>query len=428
MIDRWIRQARGLPRGPKTVLGAFLCLMIGTALLLIGSRLIDTSQPHLWGPLNDQIAYTNTARSLVTTGRLESYTILPSTLWQKKTSDFLYMPGHPVTIAASYKLFGVGAFQSILPSLISYLVAMLSVYLIGARYYSPGCGLLAAILFALFPPILFLSFTAMAELTFLAAFTAAICAWIYLPQQLKPWLGPLCVAVPFLFRETAAFAAPALGVYLWLEKPRKLWRAVTFVALSAVLLVVIYRADFSANRPSLLQANIFGDRHTVYDDAQAQQAIAHPGFQDWLRVIPKRSLQNIESLFYNRDFSPWAVGENYIVIGTMIIVGLIALIHKDKLALSFSALNVIALTAAVLLVNVSGYRGVRYLMFTYALNVIVIAPPALRLASDFHKHLRTAGVAVASAAVSIFTLEIVRTLYNHLEFSPPGCWENWDAP
>src|SRR5689334_19543332 len=106
MIERWIRFARGLPRGRKTLLGAVVCLALGTTFLLVGSRLIDTSQPHLWGPLNDQIAYTNTARSLLTTGRLQSYTILPSTLWQKKTSDFLYMPGHPVMIAASYKLFG----------------------------------------------------------------------------------------------------------------------------------------------------------------------------------------------------------------------------------------------------------------------------------------------------------------------------------
>src|SRR5207237_1070399 len=149
MIDRWIRQAGEMPTGRQTLLGVVLCLAMGTAFLLSASRLIDTSQPHLWGPLNDQIAYTNTARSLVTTGKLESYSILPSTLWQKKTGDFLYMPGHPVMIAASYKLFGVGAFQSILPSLVSYLIAMLSVYLIGARSYSPGCGLVAGVLFAL---------------------------------------------------------------------------------------------------------------------------------------------------------------------------------------------------------------------------------------------------------------------------------------
>jgi 4-amino-4-deoxy-L-arabinose transferase-like glycosyltransferase len=113
---------------------------------------VDTNEPHLWGPLNDQIAYTNTARSLLTKGTLESNTVLPSTLWQKTTRDFLYMPGHPVTIAVCYKLFGVGAFQSIIPSLLSYLIAMLAIYLIGARIYSPS-AYQASVLFALFPPV-----------------------------------------------------------------------------------------------------------------------------------------------------------------------------------------------------------------------------------------------------------------------------------
>lgn len=348
-------------------------------------------------------------------GKLQSYSILPSTLWQQKTSDFLYMPGHPLMIAASYRLFGVGAFQSILPSLVSYLVAILCIYLIGARCYSPHSGVTAAILFALFPPILFLAFTAMSELTLLAAFTAAICLWIYLPPPLKPWLGPCCVALSFLFRETSAFVIPALGLYLWFENPRKLWRPIAVVGLSLILLTVLYRADFSANRPSLLSANTFGDWHAIYDDAEAQQAASNVTVRDWIKVIPVRALKNIGTLIYNRDFAPWAVGGNYVVTASMILVGLIALLYKDKWAYSLSALNLVTLTAAVSLVNISGYRAVRYLMFTYALNIVVIAPHLIRPRPHLRKRLRTVAVGAVAAGVSISTLEPVRSVYKYLE-------------
>src|SRR5437867_2067796 len=149
----WLNSLRALPAAQKMVLGAAVCLLTGLAILAAGSCLIDTKEPHLWGPLNDQIGYINSARSLLATGTLQSNTILPSTLWQKTTKDVLYMPGHPAAIALSYRLFGIGAFQSIIPSLASYLIAMLAIYFIGARFYSPIAGLVASFLFALFPPI-----------------------------------------------------------------------------------------------------------------------------------------------------------------------------------------------------------------------------------------------------------------------------------
>src|ERR1700720_718051 len=108
----WLSKVRALPCGRKTALGAVLCLLLGMMILAGGSSFVDTSEPHLSGSLNDQIAYINVARSLQAKGALQSYTILPSTLWQKTTNDLLYMPGHPAAIALSYSLFGIGAFQS----------------------------------------------------------------------------------------------------------------------------------------------------------------------------------------------------------------------------------------------------------------------------------------------------------------------------
>src|SRR5258707_12839709 len=100
----WLSHISALPAGRKRALGAAGRLLLGIAFLLIGSRIIDTRQPHLYGALNDQIAYLNVARNLLEKGTLHSNTVLPSTLWQKTTNDVLYMPGHPMTVPLSYKL------------------------------------------------------------------------------------------------------------------------------------------------------------------------------------------------------------------------------------------------------------------------------------------------------------------------------------
>lgn len=413
-IQNWLTSARTLWSSRKVLVGAGICLLLGTTILLLGSCLVDTSEPHLWGPLNDQIAYTNVARSLVENGRLQSNTVFPSALWQNTTNDVLYMPGHPMAIAVSYRLFGVGPFQSILPSLVSYLIAMLAIYLIGARFYSPGAGLVASLLFALFPPALFFAYTAMLELTFVATFTAAVCACLYLPHRLRPWLGPLCLAVPFLFRETSAAVVIPLGFYFWLERRDRLpWRSIVFVALSLVLITALYRSDFSAGRPSLLKANIFGDWHAVYDDAVAQQAASNPSWQDWVRMLPPRTFRNVKFLFLNPDSAPFASEGNYLLMVVMALVGFAAIWRRDKLAWSFSALNVIAGIALVTLFSVPGYRAIRYFLFAYALNVIVIAPLLVKAASraGARRLMIVATASAGAAALSLSTLGVVRNIY-----------------
>jgi hypothetical protein len=399
----------------KKMLAAVVCLLLGLAILVAGSWFIDTNELHLYGILNDQIGYITVARNLVTKGTLQSNTIVPSTLWQRATNDLLYMPGHPAAIALSYRLFGIGAFQSIIPSLVSYLVAMLAIFLIGTRCYSSMVGLVASLLFALFPPVLFFAYTAMAELTFLAAFTAAVCACLYLPDRFRPWLGPFCLAVPFLFRETAALVAPALGFYFWLDgRSKPAWRTFVFVVLSVVLLGALFRSDFSAGRPSLLTAHIFGDLNAVYYDALAQQAVSHPRWQDWVRVLPARATRNLKFLFFASEAAPWEGGSNYVLIAAIAFVGLIAVLRADKLAYSFSAFSIIAGTALVVLYAVSDFRGMRYLLFTYALNVVVIASLLVRIGSKVCAR-RLPLVVAASASVvamAVLSLGVVRGMSN----------------
>lgn len=363
-----------MPTERRKVLTPVVCLLSGVVILFAAWWLVDTRAIHLYGVLNDQVAYINAGRSLATRGTLESNSIFPSTLWQKKNRTFLHMPGHPFSLAASFALFGFGPFQSIIPSLISYLIAMLAIYLIGARLYSRTVGLIAGLMFALFPPILFFAYTAMAELTTLAVFTVAVCVCLYLPPRLQPWLGPVLCAVPFLFRETTAFIVPALGLYFWLDRRDKLaWRSLVFVAISVVLLGAIYRADFSSQRPSLWHASLLAKGDVIYTDAVAQQHLSKTSWRETLRVLPKRVVINARAIFDTSGDAPFEDLGRYILIATMVFVALIAFLFGDKLAISLSAFNLIAVVAQSTLYKFAGFVGLRCLLFTYALGVVVIA-------------------------------------------------------
>jgi hypothetical protein len=404
---------RALSLSRQKLWGAIISLFSGIVLLLITSCFINTREPHLYGALNDQIAYINVARNLVATGTVKSDTILPSTLWQRASRDVLYMPGHPLTIALSYKLFGFGAFQSILPSLLAYLVTMLAIYFIGSKIYEPLVGLAASFLFALFPPMLFFAFTAMSEITLAAAFTVGICVCLYLPPRLRPWLGPLCLALPFLFRETASYAVIPLALYFWLDKRDKSWRAVLFVILAVVLLAILFRLDFSAGRPFLLKANIFGDWHAVYDDAVGQQAASAVTWRHWVSVLPGRTLHNVLALCVNPDFAPFAGAANYLMLTAIAFVAVAALFRGDRLAQAVTLLNIIAVLSLVILFSVSGYRGMRYLLFVYPLNVVVIA--SLLVSSWPRINTRGVGITVSAsviaAAITFLSLGVLRRTY-----------------
>src|SRR5262249_3929997 len=156
----------------------------------------------LGGSLNDQVGYITTARKLAETGRLSSSCHYPSLLSQQTTKDYLYMPGFYCLLAGSYRLFGYGVLQSELPSLVCCAASTLLTYRVAPRVYGRRVGLLASLLVAAYPPHLVFAFTAMMETPVVAAAMAALCAFVYLPRERRPYLTPLVLIIPFLFRET----------------------------------------------------------------------------------------------------------------------------------------------------------------------------------------------------------------------------------
>lgn len=128
----------------------WVCLM-AIAVLLFCSQFIKIDRLIIYDHLNDQNGYIATARNFVNSGILSSNTIYPSTLWQDTTKSYVYMPGFHLTLAVSYYLFGFGVFQSLLPNLLSFMLASACTFLIGAKIYNRRVGFLSSSLFIFFP-------------------------------------------------------------------------------------------------------------------------------------------------------------------------------------------------------------------------------------------------------------------------------------
>ena len=113
------------------------------------------------------------------------------------TKTVFYMPSYYLALATSYKLFGFGAFQSLLPSLVSFVLAAVCTCLIARRFYGRTAGWLAAILFIAFPPNLFFACVAMSEMAVTASAVIALCVFIYLPPRARLYVGPLSSSLLF---------------------------------------------------------------------------------------------------------------------------------------------------------------------------------------------------------------------------------------
>jgi hypothetical protein len=92
---------------------------------------------------------------------------------------------------------------------------------------------------------------------FVAA-TLAFCGFIYLPQRWRPWIAPVLLVVPFVFRETgASLVVPMALMILGGRLRRNLARTIGFALLVLTILLNTYKSDLSAGRTNQGYANIF---------------------------------------------------------------------------------------------------------------------------------------------------------------------------
>jgi len=237
----------------------------GISLALLHAFSVGVGSLHILGlgeTLNDQVVYVDAARHLLADGEMTTGLIYPSTLLQEFGRNFLYMPGHATAIALSIATFGDTALSAMAPNLIAHLVCLVCLYLCGRRLVGPVAGAAAAAAFAMTPIFLVYTFSAMAEITTLAACLAAFTIFVHLEWPVRVWAVPLLLIAPFSFRETSAFWVVPMVVMLLADSNTSMlarWRAagIAFVG-SLVTLIGIYRLPWIADRPSLFVQNLLG--------------------------------------------------------------------------------------------------------------------------------------------------------------------------
>jgi hypothetical protein len=362
----------------------------------------DTSRLHISAE-NDQVDYISVARNLVDSGTLSSNIIYPSTLTQSATRNYLYMPGHFFALAASYRLLGFGPLQSLLPSILSFVLAAVLIFLVGYRLYDRRTGLLAAFLFSILPANLYLALTAMCELTLVAACLVAFTGFVFTPSRWRPCAAPFLLAVPFVFRETAALLViPMVTMVLFEGGKWQAGRALVLSLASVAVLTAVFQLDFVAGRPELNSLQ-YGRTMAMYQDATVPP---HPASgRDLLQLVPGRLTVNARrfvALVMSGASGMERLSMIAIVIATgIVIVYGVARWREDPLPLGVGAL-VLAVFAAVLsLYDIDIFRGLRVLLFTYPLL-------ALCLARSYWQHVPLAAPKDSMANVGIqFALAMV---------------------
>jgi 4-amino-4-deoxy-L-arabinose transferase-like glycosyltransferase len=263
------------------------------SLVLLGSLLYSVNTDYVWvsgmeGPLNDQVGYVSVARTFAESGELRSGLIYPSLLNQNTSKNYPYMPGHYFALASSYLVFGYSPLSSFLPSLLAYVIGVCALLALCLKLVDRTTAYLAAFIFLTFPGNLVFSVTAMAEMTFVAAGLVCMAIFVHLPASRRPYLGPILLLLPVLFRETGAVLLIPMIALIMSDRAIS-WKrdAVVTVVLSLVLVSILVFVIFG-DRPSFLRLNLVNaDFVQKYLDAfWLSDSALPPG--DWVGLLARK--------------------------------------------------------------------------------------------------------------------------------------------
>lgn len=285
-----------LDLGLLTLLAAFMLLL---ATPTFGLRRLHIGAQS--GTFSDQLTYVAVARTFADTLHLRPHILLSSALWRRSsiTEHMIYQPGYFAVLGTSYRAFGFGVWQSLLPSLLGYLIGGLGAYLLAARAAGRGAGWLAALLFLGCPPVLLFTGSAMSDLTTAGAGTLALLIFLWLPERARPAAGVLLLCSVYLLRETMALlAAPMTAALVYGERGQRreqpaLLRGGLFLgcAVAACLLLgssPLCQPRVTTNPAFLLDAG----SDAMYGDAARQQALSTAPPQAYLDAIQRIAERN----------------------------------------------------------------------------------------------------------------------------------------
>jgi 4-amino-4-deoxy-L-arabinose transferase-like glycosyltransferase len=210
-------------------------------------------------------------------------------------------PLFPASVAAIYRLFGVGNFQAVRAAqgLLS-LGTVVLVFLLARRLYDERVALWAAGLVCFYPSLLVYNNLLLSETLFtfwLTAIVLAIVSYLQSPSLAKLTLVGALVGVGALTRSILWLFPPVLGGYLLIAAPVAWPRRLAGAALMVVAFLVVIAPWAWRNtrlEKTLITIDCMGGRNLMMGNyehtplTRSWDAIGVGGEQAWYRVLARR--------------------------------------------------------------------------------------------------------------------------------------------
>jgi len=383
--------------------------------LVIASLFFDPCHFHIYGldgRLNDTSEYVGTARWIAENGTFRHQTVIAS--YAYNPSFRYYMPGYYVLMAISFRLFGYGAWQSVLPSAGGYVLTVILICLLTRRLVSSKAGLLVSAAYALFPAHLVFSMTAMMESTFIGASILSIYLSSTVPIRWLSVMTPLFVAIPFMVRETGflmvVFPVLRLSVAgVW----RYRWAIVSALGTSIIFLRGLYSWWYRFNGIDINANAWLATGGFNYDDAMVTIS-GGTSYAEYATLIFIRIQSNLTE-FAKTLTSPHILFPfYYIVFFSLLFCAIAVSKSRWKLGCSIPAATVTAVSltslATLAFYTMSGYTGMRMLIHLVPM-LFVSGALALSRLTSIAKGRHLALAAMASAVAMIYLLLSLQKVY-----------------
>jgi len=387
----------------ELAVGSLFSASFAVLVLFSVYRVFDPTDYHINGLddiLNDQAGYISAAHGLADFGAFKESTLSP--VYADNPDFRWYMPGMYFALALSYKLFGFGVWQSLVPSIIGYVVSVVGTFLLGYRYYGLNKGLLAAFLLAIYPLNTTWAFTAMAESSFSAVSVAALVVIAYCPAAIRPVGMPLLLVFPFLFRETAAaLLLPAAYMVARDGSHRYPIKAALAAVATIPIFYLIYSTWFIDN--GSVEGTMVWMSTNTFNYIDATQTYVALSAVD---VLPSL-LSNLERNWNNvvfRIIAPHPLGPQSIGVITAFALVLSSLVYglyrvrRDLLPLTAGLAGLSVFAALFLLYDVEGYKIIRHTLFVTPLLIVSVVDalyPSRLIAFIRRKHYSVYGFGAA---------------------------------
>lgn len=221
------------PGGPRRARGGILAVV----LLALAVRVVVIAADTGYVPMHDAWDYDNHARWIAAgDGYPPSYTAVGG------GPSALRAPGYPYFLGAAYAVSGDSiTFGRLLNAALGALIVFL-VYLIAKRIWGRRVGLVAALLTAIFPPLVLLSRDLLSESLFISLELAAVLLVLEFRRSRVLWwaaaAGAACGLAILTRNPGPALAIPVL-LGVWTIRPRWSWRAAAPIGLALACMVLL---------------------------------------------------------------------------------------------------------------------------------------------------------------------------------------------